>query len=160
MARSFPSGDIRDMILTQTMDSLIRQDPARAFAMADSLGAAASTSLQSFMGANIKDPGQARRMLEAAPHAGNSSFRKEAAKSALLVWMQSDPASLGAWLNGRTSPSSLHLLAMAAYCKPVMATVLRLTGHEHVAIEIDLQAFEAGLEQTLAVLRRLSSRGQ
>lgn len=84
---------------------------------------------------------------------------RRAAKS-IIAWTGVSDRTARAWLNGRTSPSSLHLLAMAAHCKPVMATLLRLTGHEHVAVEIDLQAFEAGLEQTLAVVRRLNSRSQ
>ena len=84
---------------------------------------------------------------------------RRAAKT-IIAWTGVSDRTARAWLNGRTSPSSLHLLAMAAHCKSVMATVLRLTGHEQVAVEIDLQAFEEGLEQTLAVVRRLYSRGQ
>jgi hypothetical protein len=82
---------------------------------------------------------------------------RRAAKT-IIAWTGVSDRTARAWLNGRSSPSSLHLLAMAAHCKPVMATMLRLTGHEHVAIGIDLQAVEAGLEQTLAAVRSLSSR--
>jgi hypothetical protein len=101
LSRSFPPGDVRDRIVKRTMDSLIKKDPVRAFALADSLGPEAGPNLQSFISENIKDPGQARRIMEAAPQAGDSSFRQAATKAALLVWMQSDPTSLGSWLNGR-----------------------------------------------------------
>jgi len=83
---------------------------------------------------------------------------RRAAKT-IIAWTGVSDRTARAWLNGRTSPSSLHLLAMAAHCQPVMATVLRLTGHEHVAIGINLQAVETGLEQTLAAVRGLRSRG-
>ena len=82
---------------------------------------------------------------------------RRAAKT-IIAWTGVSDRTARAWLNGRTSPSSVHLLVMAAHCAPVMATVLRLTGHEHVAIEIDLQAVETGLEQTLLAVRRLRSR--
>ena len=84
---------------------------------------------------------------------------RRAAKT-IIAWTGVSDRTARAWLNGRTSPSSVHLLVMAANCSPVMAIVLRLTGHENIAIEIDLQAVETSLEQTLLAVRRLRSRSQ
>jgi len=126
LSRSFPPGDVRDRIVKRTMDSLLKKDPVRAFALADSLGPEAGPNLQSFISENIKDPGQARRILEAAPQAGESSFRQTATKAALLVWMQSDPASLGSWLNGRMDTPLLS--SMKADLQGGMALLTLQTG--------------------------------
>lgn len=82
---------------------------------------------------------------------------RRAAKT-IIAWTGVSDRTARAWLNGNASPSSLHLLMMAAQCTSVMTTMLRLTGHEHAAISIDLEKIEAGLEQTLVALRLLRSR--
>lgn len=41
-----------------------------------------------------------------------------------------------------------------------MVAVLRLSGHERVAVTIDLEAVEARMEATLEVLRSLLSEGR
>ena len=83
------------------MAALIKQDPARAFEINDALGPEAGAALTSHLLFSINNPDEARRILEAAPGAGESSFRQKATRSALLIWLQSDPASLGVYLKDR-----------------------------------------------------------
>ena len=82
------------------------------------------------------------------------------ATKTVMSWTGVSDHTARAWLNGRTSPSGLHLVVLAAHCRPVMATVLRLAGHEQVAIAIDLEAIESSLEAILDTARRLRSEGR
>ena len=101
VAKTFPPGDVRNEILSRTMAALIKQDPARAFEINDALGPENGAALTSHLLFSINNPDEARRILEAAPGAGESSFRQKATRSALLIWLQSDPASLGVYLKDR-----------------------------------------------------------
>ncbi|MEI9927820.1 MAG: hypothetical protein WDN44_09085 [Sphingomonas sp.] len=74
-----------------------------------------------------------------------------------MAWTGVSDHTARAWLNGRTSPSGLHLVALAAHSRLVMATLLRMTGHDGVALAIDLQAIESGLIETLDTVRKLRS---
>lgn len=80
------------------------------------------------------------------------------ASKTIMAWTGVSDHSARAWLNGRKSPSSLHLLALAARSRLVMSLVLRLTGHDRVEIGIDLQTVESGLEDALNAVRALRSR--
>lgn len=80
------------------------------------------------------------------------------ASKTIMAWTGVTDHTARAWLNGRKSPSSVHLLGLAAECPPVMALILRLTGHDRVSLGIDLLAIEAGLEDALAIVRALRSQ--
>lgn len=108
VAKAFPPGDIRNEILSRTMTAMLKQDPARAFEISDSLGPEASAALSSNLLSFTRDPDEARRILEAAPEAGETSFRRETTRAALLVWLQSDPASLGVYLKDRMETPLLY----------------------------------------------------
>ncbi|CAN5521205.1 hypothetical protein BH10PLA2_BH10PLA2_01140 [soil metagenome] len=82
------------------------------------------------------------------------------ASKTIMTWTGVSDHTARDWLNGRKSPSSLHLLALAAESPSVMSLILRLTGHDRVNIGIDLQAVEAGLEQALALVRTVRSTDQ
>ena len=108
---------------------------------------------------NLQDPLSEARLADlvgrALQHELGASRR--AAKT-VMAWTGVSDHTARAWLNGRTSPSGLHLILLAAHCPPVMSMVLRLAGHEQIAIAIDLESIERGLEEVLAATRRLRPR--
>ena len=59
------------------------------------------------------------------------------------------------WLNGQTSPSSLHLLELASRSDMMMAAILQATGHSGLELAHDLAAVETTLESALANVRAL-----
>ncbi len=63
------------------------------------------------------------------------------------------------WINRNSSPSS-HLIGLAMHSSPVMATVLRLTGHDHAALLLDLIGIETALETALTTALRLPTEGR
>ena len=76
----------------------------------------------------------------------------------IMAWTGVSDHTARAWLHGRKSPSGAHLLALAANSPAVMSAVLHVTGHDSAALEIDLAAIEAGLEDALVAVRRLRSQ--
>lgn len=62
------------------------------------------------------------------------------------------------WLNGRASPSGLHLLELAAHSEPVMIFLLEVTGCGELEIGLRLQEIEVDLEDTLDRVRSIRSR--
>jgi hypothetical protein len=48
---------------------------------------------------------------------------------------------------------------LATHCRPVMATVLRLSGHDRAALAVDLEAVETSLEAILGIARKMRSDG-
>ncbi len=139
VAKIFPPGDIRNEILSRTMTVLLKQDPARAFEISEALGPEASAALSSNLLSITKDPDQARRILEAAPAAGETSFQREATRAALLVWLQSDPASLGVYLKDRMETPLLN--GLKAELQKGMALLALQTG----------QPTEAGLMAAVGI---------
>ncbi|NIJ21145.1 hypothetical protein FHS95_002848 [Sphingomonas naasensis] len=77
------------------------------------------------------------------------------AAKTIMAWTSVSDHTARAWLHGRKSPSSLHLLALAAHSRLVMSVVLRLTGYDGLALNIDIGALESGLEEILSALRLL-----
>lgn len=84
---------------------------------------------------------------------------RRAAKS-VMAWTGVSNHSARAWLNGRVSPSGAHLVMLAANCRPVMLTILRLAGHDRAALGIDLETIESELENLLTVTRQLRLQGR
>jgi hypothetical protein len=82
------------------------------------------------------------------------------ATKTVMTWTGVSDHTARAWLNGRSSPSGVHLVLLAAHCRSVMSTVLRLTGHDDAALWIDLEAMEIGLEKLLTATRQLRSYGR
>jgi len=79
------------------------------------------------------------------------------ASKTIMTWTGVTDHTARDWLNGRKSPSSLHLLALAAQCRSVMSVVLRLTGYDRINVGIELQLIEAGLEEALKAVRAVRS---
>lgn len=79
---------------------------------------------------------------------------RRAAKT-VMGWTGVSDHTARSWLNGRKCPTALRLTVLAANCPSVMTTLLRLTGHEKIAIGIDLEAVEHELEVMLETTRRL-----
>lgn len=77
------------------------------------------------------------------------------ASKTIMAWTHVTDHTARAWLNGRKSPSSLHLLALAAHSRSVMNVVLRVTGNQRAEIDLDLKALEDELENALAAVRTL-----
>ena len=98
---TLPKGALRSQLIGKTLNSLLKSDPARAFTMADSMGTEIGPMDQMGAGPMSQSPEQARRLMDLAATAGDSSFRKNAVGMALFGWLQKDPASLGAYLNGK-----------------------------------------------------------
>lgn len=81
------------------------------------------------------------------------------ATKTVMSWTGVSDHTARAWLNGRTSPSGLHLVVLAAHCQPVMHAVLELTGHSDVALAIDIEAVEERLSAILEAARSLRTDG-
>lgn len=79
---------------------------------------------------------------------------RQAAKT-VMRWTHVSDHTARSWINGQTSPSSLHLLEMATQSEPIMAVILRLTGHPSLELMLDLAAVEYALEKTLKRVRSL-----
>ncbi|NVD45096.1 hypothetical protein [Qipengyuania atrilutea] len=79
---------------------------------------------------------------------------RQAAKT-VMRWTHVSDHTARSWINGQTSPSSLHLLEMATQSEPIMAVILKLTGHPSLALTLDLAAVEYALEKTLKRIRLL-----
>ncbi|WP_311268584.1 hypothetical protein [Sphingobium sp. WCS2017Hpa-17] len=79
------------------------------------------------------------------------------ASKTIMAWTGVTDHTARAWLNGRKSPSSAHLLGLAANCPPVMVLLLRLTGHDRISIDIELIELEAELERMLAIVQTIQS---
>lgn len=77
------------------------------------------------------------------------------ASKTIMTWTGVTDHTARAWLNGRKSPSSLHLLKLAGCSREVMSLVLRLTGYDRIGIGINLEALEAGLAEALNAVRTL-----
>ena len=151
VAKTFPPGDIRNEILSRTMTVLLKQNPARAFEISEALGPEASAALSSNLLSFTNNPDEARRILEAAPEAGESSFRREATRAALLVWLQSDPASLGVYLKDRMETPLLN--GLKADLQKGMALLALQTGQP---TEAGLMA-AVGLDPTFTVAALLET---
>ena len=81
---------------------------------------------------------------------------RQAAKT-VMRWTHVSDHTARSWINGQTIPSSLHLLEMATQSEPIMAVILRLTGHPSLELTLDLEAVEYTLEKTLKRVRSLRS---
>jgi hypothetical protein len=79
------------------------------------------------------------------------------ATKTVMRWTGVSDRTARSWLNGRVSPSGLHLLALAAYSWPVMLLVLRLTGHRDLEVGLEAQEIEARLELALAHVQAIRS---
>ena len=90
---------------------------------------------------------------------GELGASHRAAKT-IMTWTGVSDHTARSWLNGRSSPSSLHMLALASQSRPVMTTMLKVAGHDDVAIGIDLETLEQALSDTLLKVQSLRSSGQ
>lgn len=79
------------------------------------------------------------------------------AAKTVMAWTGVSNRTARAWLNGQTCPSGLHLLVLAGHCRAVMGMVLNLTGHDQIAVVLDVDAIESALETSLAALRNLKA---
>lgn len=77
------------------------------------------------------------------------------ATKTVMRWTHVSDHTARSWLNGQTSPSSLHLLELASRSDTVMAAILRATGHSGLELAHDLAAVEITLENALADVRAL-----
>lgn len=77
------------------------------------------------------------------------------ATKTVMRWTHVSDHTARSWLNGQTSPSSLHLLELATQSRTVMAAILQATGHAGLELASDLAAVENVLENALAKVRIL-----
>ena len=77
------------------------------------------------------------------------------ASKTIMTWTGVTDHTARAWLNGRKSPSSLHLLKLAGCSREVMSLVLRLTGYDRIGLGINLEVLEVGLVEILDAVRAL-----
>ena len=81
------------------------------------------------------------------------------ATKTVMAWTGVSDRTARLWLHGSASPNGLHLIVLAAHCRPVLATVLRIMGHDKIALAVDLEMVEGQLEMILESIRRLRIRG-
>jgi hypothetical protein len=79
------------------------------------------------------------------------------ATKTVMRWADVSDTTARSWLHGRASPSSIHLVALAAQSDPVMSVLLRLTGHGDLGIALRLKEIEAGLVQALMLIQGLDA---
>ena len=77
------------------------------------------------------------------------------ATKTVMRWTGVSDRTAHKWLHGRSSPSGMHLMALAAESPSVMRVVLRLTGNADLELGVQLAEIEAGLELALAQIREL-----
>lgn len=77
------------------------------------------------------------------------------ATKTVMRWAQVSDHTARSWLNGRTSPSSLHLLELATQSHTVMTVILNATGYRGLELAHDLAAVEHSLEAALSKVRAL-----
>lgn len=70
-----------------------------------------------------------------------------------MRWTGVSDKAARSWLQGRASPSGLHLVALAARSGPVMTTFLRLTGYGDLEIAMGLRGIETELLRMLAIVQ-------
>lgn len=81
------------------------------------------------------------------------------ASKSIMAWTGVSDHTARAWINGHVSPSAVHMIMLAAHCRPVMRVMLQLTGNDVAALAIELGAIENALENLLKAARRLRSHG-
>lgn len=81
------------------------------------------------------------------------------AAKTVMAWTGVSDRTARLWLHGSRCPNGLHLVILAAHCGTLLATVLRLMGHDGVGLAVDLQAVERQLEAVLEATRQLRTRG-
>ena len=77
------------------------------------------------------------------------------ATKTVMRWTHVSDHTARSWLNGHSSPSSLHLLELATHSENVMTVILQATGHRGLALAHDLVAVENVLETALTHIRAL-----
>lgn len=77
------------------------------------------------------------------------------ATKTVMRWAHVSDHTARSWLNGQTSPSSLHLLELATQSENVMTVILKATGHARLELAHDLTAVENVLETALVRVRAL-----
>jgi hypothetical protein len=77
------------------------------------------------------------------------------ATKTVMRWTNVSDHTARSWLNGHTSPSSLHLLELATQSETVMAVILQATGRAGLELAHDLAAVENLLEVTLTRLKAM-----
>ena len=77
------------------------------------------------------------------------------ATKTVMRWTGVSDTTARSWLNGRSSPSGLHLLELAAHSEPVMIFFLEATGHGDLEIGLRLQEIEQDLEEALDRVRSM-----
>ena len=85
-------------------------------------------------------------------------FELEASRRAtktVMRWTGVSDTTARSWLNGRASPTGLHLLELAAHSEPVMIFFLEATGHGDLEIGLRLQEIEQDLEDALERVRSI-----
>ncbi|WP_296721022.1 hypothetical protein [Erythrobacter sp.] len=77
------------------------------------------------------------------------------ATKTVMRWTHVSDHTARSWLNGHTSPSSLHLLELATQSQTVMAVILKATGYGGLELAHDLAVVENALEEALARVKAL-----
>lgn len=98
---TLPQGELKTQMIKKTLIGLLETDPAKAFSTAEAAGLDAGSTMWWVVPDAAKTPDGARRLLEAAGRAGDSSFRDAIVKETLLAWMDSDPGSLNGYLKDK-----------------------------------------------------------
>lgn len=77
------------------------------------------------------------------------------ATKTVMRWTGVSDTTARSWLQGRSSPSGLHLIALAAQSRSIMMVLLRLTGYGDLELGLELREIEAGLVRALAHVRTI-----
>jgi len=78
------------------------------------------------------------------------------ATKTVMRWTGVSDNTARSWLNGKASPSGLHLLELAAHSQAIMVLFLEVTGHGDLEIGLRLQEIEGVLEEALERVRSIS----
>lgn len=106
---------------------------------------------------SLSDSGLAEQIGKALRDELGASRR---ATKTIMRWTGVSDKTARSWLQGRASPSGLHVVALTARSPIVLHLVLRLTGHPNLQLALEVREIEARLELALTHIHALCDQQQ
>ena len=79
------------------------------------------------------------------------------ATKTVMRWTGVSDTTARTWLQGKGSPSGIHMVTLAAHSDPVMIALLRLTGRGDLELGLRMREVEGALVELLTLVRETRS---